>query len=511
MRNRLVRLIARVPASVHTKLLAAFLTMVVLLIAVGAMGVTLLSAAHDRAEDLVKLQRKIAAYRQLQNDSTAQLYSVASALLVPDEPTMAATMRHLSQFGYDFDHLQFVASDEAELLIRVEETYDAFRQVVTQAVSLTAEGNVAAARELQVSRAGPLADQLQRLTDQLVNKAEADMVASVEASRGAYETSVLVVVAFGAASIGLALVLGYAISWSLIGPVRQMEARLDEIAAGDFSHQVEVPNRDELGALAAGLNRMSGNLGRLYGQLDAANRHKSQFLASVSHEVRTPLNSIIGFSEVLRDELFGDLNARQQRYVQHIAESGRHLLALINDILDLSKVEAGRMDLELGPVALAELLGKGLTVIRDRARRHEIELHLDLDPQITSVQADERKVKQIVFNLLSNAVKFTPDGGRVDVALRAIGHDFVQISVYDRGPGVALEDQDRIFEEFEQGGHGVLRAQEGTGLGLTVAKRLVELHGGQIWVHSRPGVGSAFSFTLPTRQDGRSRAAARVR
>ena len=321
---------------------------------------------------------------------------------------------------------------------------------------------------------------------------------------------VLVVVAFGAASIGLALVLGYAISWSLIGPVRQMEARLDEIAAGDFSHQVEVPNRDELGALAAGLNRMSGNLGRLYGQLDAANRHKSQFLASVSHEVRTPLNSIIGFSEVLRDELFGDLNARQQRYVQHIAESGRHLLALINDILDLSKVEAGRMDLELGPVALAELLGKGLTVIRDRASRHEIELHLDLDPQITSVQADERKVKQIVFNLLSNAVKFTPDGGRVDVALRAIGHDFVQISVYDRGPGVALEDQDRIFEEFEQGGHGVLRAQEGTGLGLTVAKRLVELHGGQIWVHSRPGAGSAFSFTLPTRQDGRSRAAARV-
>ena len=155
MRNRLVRLIARVPASVHTKLLAAFLTMVVLLIAVGAMGVTLLSAAHDRAEELVKLQRKIAAYRQLQNDSTAQLYSVASALLVPDEPTMAATMRHLSQFGYDFDHLQFVASDEAELLIRVEETYDAFRQVVTEAVSLTGEGNVAAARELQVSRPDP--------------------------------------------------------------------------------------------------------------------------------------------------------------------------------------------------------------------------------------------------------------------------------------------------------------------------------------------------------------------
>src|SRR4029453_8389252 len=137
---------------------------------------------------------------------------------------------------------------------------------------------------------------------------------------------------------------------------------------------------------------------------------------------------------------FGDLNARQQRYVQHIAESGRHLLALINDILDLSKVEAGRMELDLGPVALAEMLEHGLTVIRDRASRHEIELHLDLDPEITCVQADERKIKQIVFNLLSNAVKFTPDGGRVDVALHAIADDYVQISVHDGGPGVAPED-----------------------------------------------------------------------
>ncbi len=136
MPNWLIRVIARVPASVHTKLLAGFLTMVVLLIAVGATGLTVLSAAHDRAEELVKLQRKIAAYRQLQNDSTAQLYSVASALLVPDEPTMAETLRHLSQFGYDFDHLQFVANDEADLLRRVQETYDAFRQVVTEAVRL---------------------------------------------------------------------------------------------------------------------------------------------------------------------------------------------------------------------------------------------------------------------------------------------------------------------------------------------------------------------------------------
>jgi CHASE3 domain sensor protein len=236
MRNWLIRQIARVPASVHTKLLVAFLMMVVLLIAVGAMGLRLLSEAHGRAEELVKLQRKIAAYRQLQNDTTAELYSVTSALLVPDGPTMAATTRQLSQFGYDFDHLQFVASDEADLLRQVQETYDAFHEVVIEAVGLTRDGNVGAARELEVSKAGPLADRLQRLTDQLVNKAEADMVTSVEASRAAYETSVLVFAGLGAASIALALALGYAISWSLIGPVRQMEVRLDELAVGDFSH-----------------------------------------------------------------------------------------------------------------------------------------------------------------------------------------------------------------------------------------------------------------------------------
>jgi signal transduction histidine kinase len=511
MRNWLIRLIARVPASVHTKLLVAFLTMVVLLIAVGATGLSLLSAAHGRAEELVKLQRKIAAYRQLQNDTTAQLYSVASALLVPDEPTMAATTRQLSQFGYDFDHLQFVANDEADLLRQVQETYDAFHEVVIEAVGLTRDGNVVAARELQVSQAGPLADRLQRLTDQLVNKAEADMVTSVEASRTAYETSVLVVAGFGAVSIALALALGYAISWSLIGPVRQIEARLDQIAAGDFSHQVDVPNRDELGALATDLNRMSQELGRAYGRLETANRHKSQFVASMSHELRTPLNAIIGFADVLQEQLFGPLNARQQRYVQHIAGSGRHLLALINDILDLSKVEAGRMELELAPVALGELLENGLTMLRGRATSHGIELHLQLDPRIACVQADERKVKQIVFNLLSNAVKFTPDGGRVDIVLQAVAGDTVQISVRDSGPGIAPEDRERIFEEFEQAGRGVLRAQEGTGLGLAVAKQMVELHGGQIWVQSQPDAGSTFSFTLPIHQDSHAGAASRGR
>jgi CHASE3 domain sensor protein len=225
MRSRLIRLIACLPVSVHAKLLAAFLALVVLLVSVGAVRLAVLADAHRRAEDAAKLQLKIAAYRQLQNDTTAELYGVASALLSPDEATLEATLRQLNQFGYDFDYLQFVASDEADLLQQVQADYTQFSQTIAQSVALLRVGDLRGARELQVTRANPLADRLQRRTDQLVNRAEADMAASVEASRRADETSRWLVIGFGMGSVVLALLLGYAISWSLISPVRQMKVR----------------------------------------------------------------------------------------------------------------------------------------------------------------------------------------------------------------------------------------------------------------------------------------------
>src|SRR6266496_2085105 len=199
-------------------------------------------------------------------------------------------------------------------------------------------------------------------------------------------------------------------------PIRRTETRLAEIAAGDFSRHVEVPNRDEIGVLAANVNRMNDELGRLYGELETASRHKSQFLANMSHELRTPLNAIIGFSEVLREQMFGDLNEQQLGYVDDVLESGRHLLSLINDILDLAKVEAGRMELELADVSLPDALRAGLTMHGERATKSGITLGLSVDPSEILIQADERKLRQVVFNLLSNAVKFTPSGGRVDVS-----------------------------------------------------------------------------------------------
>jgi signal transduction histidine kinase len=493
--------VARAPLSIYTKLLVAFLTIATLLVVVGAVGLAALGAVHRGTEDLVKLQRKIAAYRQIQQDTTGQLYSVASALLVPDERTLEATLRQLNQFGYDLDRLQFVAQDEVEIFGRVRKDYEAFITVVTQVVELIRAGKVGEGREAQIGRAGPLADRLERLTNELVNKAEADMVARTDEGREAYVRARRLLIGFAVGSVALALALGYTISRSLIAPVRQMDARFAEIAAGDFTKQVGVRNRDELGTLADHLNRMSAELGQLYRQLEAANRNKSEFLANMSHELRTPLNAIIGFSEVLSERMFGEINDKQAEYLGDILESGRHLLSLINDILDLSKIEAGRMELEPTEFDLPTAIENALTLVKERAHRRGIALVRTVDAHLGMIRADERKVKQVLLNLLSNALKFTPEGGQIDVRAR-IHDDKTEISVTDTGVGIAPEDQGAVFEEFRQVGTASKKV-EGTGLGLAISRKFIALHGGRIWVESQVGKGSTFVFTLPLTIDQR--------
>jgi len=233
-------------------------------------------------------------------------------------------------------------------------------------------------------------------------------------------------------------------------------------------------------------------------QLELANKHKSEFLANMSHELRTPLNAIIGFSEVLSEQMFGEVNDKQREYLQDIHASGHHLLGLINDILDLSKIEAGRMELDLTRFHLPMLLDNSTTLVRERASRHGLSLALDVEEGLAEWVADERKVKQVVVNLLSNAVKFTPAGGSVTLRARRIEAG-LEIAVIDTGVGIAPDQQTLVFEEFRQAGGDYLRKSEGTGLGLSLAKRFVELHGGTIRVESAPGQGSTFAFILPER------------
>jgi len=241
---------------------------------------------------------------------------------------------------------------------------------------------------------------------------------------------------------------------------------------------------------------------RLYQQLEqqsaelaVASRHKSEFLASMSHELRTPLNAVIGFSEVLLERMFGDLNERQEDYLRDILSSGRHLLALLGDVLDLSKVEAGQMELDRTDVAVEPALVHTLAMVRERAVEHRITVHTQVAPDVTVVHADELRFRQVLLNLLSNAIKFTPDGGRVTVGAR-LERGELEVTVADTGIGIAPDDQQRIFDSFQQGSRGA-RAVEGTGLGLTLTKRIVELHGGRVWLTSEVGHGSVFGFSIP--------------
>jgi signal transduction histidine kinase len=269
---------------------------------------------------------------------------------------------------------------------------------------------------------------------------------------------------------------------------------------GEFGERIvnlmnALANQSKVAIANANLFREIEEKSRL---LEVANQHKSEFLANMSHELRTPLNAIIGFSEVLLQRMFGELNPKQDEYLQDVLSSGRHLLSLINDILDLSKVEAGRMELELARFDLPQAMQDTLVLVRERAARHGIDLHLEVDGGVGEIVADERKIKQVMLNLLSNAVKFTPEGGRVDV--RTVPTDGgVEVSVADTGIGIAPENQELIFEEFRQVGGDYAHKREGTGLGLTLARRFVELHGGRIWVKSQPGQGSTFTFSIPER------------
>ncbi|NSW75162.1 MAG: hypothetical protein HPY68_00025 [Candidatus Atribacteria bacterium] len=236
-------------------------------------------------------------------------------------------------------------------------------------------------------------------------------------------------------------------------------------------------------------------------RLSEASRAKSDFLSNMSHELRTPLNAIIGFTEILRDGLYGELNEKQREYVEIVHKSSQHLLDLINDILDLSKIESGKMELNLEKFRLKEVLESSVSLLREKAMKHRIKMELTIFPEADiEVEADERKLKQILFNLLSNGVKFTPEGGSVEVIARRASDDFLEISVKDTGMGIKSEDIPKLFQEFTQLESPYTKKHEGAGLGLALTKRLVELHGGKIWVESEYGKGSCFTFTLPVKR-----------
>lgn len=320
-------------------------------------------------------------------------------------------------------------------------------------------------------------------------------------------TGVVILLAVAGAIVAAMVVVG-----RVSQPIRELHQGAQALSEGQLGTRITLHSNDELEDLAAQFNVMAANLQELYRDmsgkiaertrdLELANRHKSEFLTNMSHELRTPLNSIIGFSDVLREEMFGPLNERQREYAHDIHASGEHLLSLINDVLDLSKIEAGHMELNLSQVEVAELVHHTAAMMRERCTRGGLTLKLMLEEAPDTWAADARRVKQILLNLLGNAVKFTPQGGTITIEVGSNEDEGLWMAVSDTGVGIAPEHQAMVFEEFRQVGDDILRKSEGTGLGLPLVRRLVRLHGGDVRLHSVVGEGTTFRFNLPRLPD----------
>jgi signal transduction histidine kinase len=513
--NPLVRAVGRFPAGVHFKLLVAFVGTAVLMVVLGALGLRLLGQSNERVETLGTFQQRAFAYGKLKSDAGyvrllqaqhvgGDFYKTfpdlnrkeddAAGLAIDRSIASAVAQIPASTFR---DTLGFRPPSEDEIFLqRIRKTGRRLSNVMRKIVEARDAGAPARATSLRYQQAELLAIDLYQHATELANATTARTDAVTAQNASAYASSRNQFIGVAAGVVVLALLLGFVLSWSLIGPIQRIDSRLAAIASGNFSGHVDVTNRDELGALATNVNRMNDELQRLYRELESASRHKSEFLASMSHELRTPLNAIIGFAQVLRESLYGEVNPKQKEYLEDILASANDLLALINDVLDLSKIEAGQMGLQVAPFALEDALERGVAMVRERAIDDGVQVTLHRNGGLDVITGDERRIRQVIFNLLSNAVKFTPAGGRVDItATQADGE--VQVSVADTGPGIAAEDLARIFEQFQQTDAGA-RHHDGTGLGLALAKRFVEMHGGRIWCESEVGTGSTFVFTLPS-------------
>jgi len=513
--NPAVRAVGRIPLPLGAKLLAGFALVAALLALVAVLGLVSLGQSNTRGKQLQSLRQQTAYEQQLLADAVnfetivanRVAYGAACRCFIPNLGPNAAFQVLDQDISTIFERLTedfgltggFGTPAQTPLrrwapaaTRRMQKDLNTFHDQFLKVELLDQEGKAVSSDtlgNLETVSAGP-AIELTALQTAASERAKA-LVARNDSS---FSSSRDLLIAIGAGSLALAIAVALLLSWSVVTPLRRTESRLDEIAAGEFSGRLEVANRDEIGALAARVNRMSDELQRVYRELEVASQHKSDFLATMSHELRTPLNAVIGFSEVLREQMFGELNERQLAYVDDILDAGRHLLSLINDVLDLAKIEAGRMDLELTQFELPDLLRSAVSMQSEHASRGGIAVALTTEPAEIEITADERRVRQIVFNLLSNAVKFTPADGRVDVSAR-LDDGKVEIAVADTGPGIPAEDRESIFEEFEQTTEG--KQAEGTGLGLPLSRKLVELHGGRLWVESEVGHGSTFRFTLP--------------
>ncbi len=508
----LVRRVARLRASVHSKLLGAFLLIALLLIAMGAMGIQSIASVARQSRLLDQARERVDASRQIEQALALQMNFTRNALLLRDDATIESMFRENNRFRDTFDRLEAAAPpDQRETIQRLRNTQDKVMATVARIAALIREDKADEAMDLHLSEGYPLYREIATLVTRAVRNEEAGMGQLREGVEATYRRALLLTGGFAAASIFLALILGFVISWSFILPVREAEGFLGQVAKGDFSASIDVPNRDEFGALARQMNEMSRELHQLYddqrraahqlqvlnAQLEQASRAKSNFLASMSHELRTPMNAILGFTEMIRDGLYGEVPPEIQDPVSDIHTCGKQLLGLINNVLDLSKIEAGHMELALGEYVVEDVVNTVKLSLRSLAATKGLDFVTTVPPDLPLGLGDGKRITQCLMNLAGNALKFTGEG-RVEIRVELQGESLL-FAVSDTGIGIPADQVENIFEEFRQADATVSRDFGGTGLGLSITRKLVELHGGRIWVESEPGKGSTFFFSIPVR------------
>jgi signal transduction histidine kinase len=508
----LVRRVAGIRASVHSKLLGAFLLIALLLIAMGALSLQTISSVARQSRLLDEARERVDASRQIEQGLGLQMNSTRNALLLRDDATIEGILREKNRFDDTLARLEGAAPPgERETIQRIRAVQARVLATVAQVGRLIREGKLDDAMTLHLGEGYPLYREITTLVTRVVQVEETGMGRLRENVKATNRRAVLLMGGFAAASIVLALLLGFVISWSFILPVREAEAFLGEIARGNFSATIDVPNRDELGALARRMNEMSRELHALYEdqrraahqlralnvELERASKAKSDFLASMSHELRTPMNAILGFTEMILDDVYGDVPAEIREPVADIHTCGKQLLRLINDVLDLSKIEAGRMELALGEFSVEDLVNSVRSSLRSLAVEKGLDFITTVPPDLPLCLGDAKRITQCLMNLAGNALKFTRDG-RVEIRVEQQDATLL-FGVSDTGIGIPPDQIEHIFEEFRQADVAIAREFGGTGLGLPITKRFVEMHGGRIWVESEAGKGSTFFFSIPVR------------
>ena len=510
--GRLVRWVAGIRASVHAKLLFAFLFIALLIIAVGATSLQMLAAMGRHTRSLDEAHERVHWSQQSEHALALQMHFTAMALVVRDEAAIARILRENNRFNDTLARIEGAAPpDERALIQQIRTAQEDAMGVVADIANLIREGKVADAMQELITRQDPLYRKIDGLVRQVVALEQARMDGLRAGVAAANRRSLVLMGGFAALAIVLALLFGFVISWSFIAPVREAHGFLAQVAAGNFGVTVRVANRDEFGELAENMNRMSRELQRLDAdqrraaaelqtlneRLAQASRAKSEFLASMSHELRTPLNAILGFTELILDNLYGEVPAPLRDPLVDVQTNARHLLRLINDVLDLSKIEAGRMELASADYVVADVLETVRASLRSLAAEKGLDFVVSVPSDLPMAYGDGKRITQCLLNLTGNALKFTKRG-RVEIAA-ALDGETLRYRVTDTGIGIPQDQLENVFSEFRQVDATIAREYGGTGLGLSITKKFVELHGGRIWAESEPGKGSTFSFEVPLR------------